>query len=107
MCRINPICLSPIASILNPLDLARHLLSFIAPALAVAMVVSLAARWVLPRGAAPMRWWVSFAIDSVAGVAVLGAGLWLFGHDGKMATYAALVLVVATCQWLIGRAWKP
>ena len=92
---------------MNPLDLARHLLSFIAPALAVAMVVSLAARLVLPRGAPPMRWWVSFAIDFVAGVVVLGVGLWFFGHDGKMATYAALVLVVATCQWLIGRAWKP
>jgi hypothetical protein len=107
LCRINPICLSPIACILNPLDLARHLLSFIAPALVVAMVVSLAARLVLPRGVVPMRWWASFAIDFVAGVVVLAAGLWFFGHDGKMATYAALVLVVATCQWLIGRAWKP
>jgi hypothetical protein len=92
---------------LNPLDLARHLLSFIAPALAVAMVVSLAARLVLPRASGPKSWWVSFAIDFVAGVVVLAAGLWLFGRDGKMATYATLVAVVATCQWLIGRAWRP
>jgi hypothetical protein len=103
--RIKPVFSSLIARILNLLDLARHLLSFIAPALAVAMVVSLAARLVLPRSATPVRWWVSFAVDFVAGVVVLGAGLWFFGHDGKMATYAALVVAVATCQWLIGRGW--
>jgi len=26
--------------------------------------------------------------------------------DGKMATYAALVLAVATSQWLLARAWR-
>ena len=92
---------------MNPLDLARHLLSFIAPALVVAMVVSLASRLVLPRSGAPKRWWLAFAIDFVAGVVVLAAGLWFFGRDGKMATYAGLVAVVATCEWLIGRGWRP
>ena len=37
----------------------------------------------------------------------LAAGLRFFGHDGKMATYVALVAVVATCEWLIGKAWRP
>jgi hypothetical protein len=37
---------------------------------------------------------------------VLAAGLWWFGHDGKMATYAALAVAVATSQWLAGRAWR-
>jgi hypothetical protein len=36
----------------------------------------------------------------------LTAGLLLFGHDGKMATYAALVLAAALCQWLLLRGWK-
>ena len=53
MCWIKPIRLQ--VRILNPLDLARHLLSFIAPALAVAMVVSLAARLVLPRSAGDVK----------------------------------------------------
>ena len=92
---------------MNPLDLARHLLSFIAPALAVAMVVSLAARFVLPRSSAPRRWWLCFLADAAAGVVVLAAGLRWFGHDGKMATYVAMVAVVATCEWLIGKAWRP
>jgi hypothetical protein len=40
------------------------------------------------------------------GVAVLAAGLWFFGRDGKMATYAALVVAVATCEWIGRRAWR-
>jgi hypothetical protein len=35
---------------------------------------------------------------------VLVAGLAWWGVDGKMATYAALVVVIATSQWLFGRA---
>ena len=91
---------------MNVLDLARHLLSFVAPAFVVAVLVALAGRIVLPRAGRPQRWWLSFALNFVAGVVVLAAGLWFFGRDGKMATYAALVLVVATTEWLIGRAWR-
>lgn len=87
-------------------DLADHLLSFAAPALAVAFLVTLAAPLVLPRTAQRQRWWVRFAINCAAGLAALGAGLWYFGHDGKMATYAGLVLAVASAQWLAARAWR-
>jgi hypothetical protein len=91
---------------LNPLDLAIHFLSFIAPAFVVALLVALAGRLVLPRSGKPGRWWVPFLVDFAAGVATLAVGLWLFGRDGKMVTYAALVVVVATCEWLIGRGWR-
>ena len=67
---------------------------------------TLAAPLVLPRSAKPVTWWARFAINSAAGLATLVAGLWYFGHDGKMATYAALVLAVATAQWLTARAWR-
>jgi hypothetical protein len=53
-----------------------------------------------------LSWWLHVAINSIAGVAVLVAGLWYFGVDGKMATYAALVVAIAGCQWLSSRAWK-
>jgi hypothetical protein len=39
-------------------------------------------------------------------VLVLGAGLWYFGVDGKMATYAGLAVAVASTQWVLCRAWR-
>jgi hypothetical protein len=90
----------------GPLDFTIHLLSFIAPALAVALLVGMGARLVLPRGGSRPRWLVGFAINALVGIVVLVAGLWVFGRDGKMATYAGMVLAVATSQWLSGRAWR-
>lgn len=91
---------------MSVLDFSRLLLGFVAPAAAVAVVVAAGARLLL-RGS-PQRpgWRTSLALDFVAGVAVLGFGLWLFGHDGKMATYGLLVVAVATCEWLGARAWR-
>jgi hypothetical protein len=90
---------------MSPLDWTFHLLGFVAPALFVALVVTFGARFV---GGAPqpLRWWAQTAINFTAGVAVLAAGLWHFGVDGKMATYAGLVVVVAASQWLCARSWK-
>jgi hypothetical protein len=42
----------------------------------------------------------------VAGAAAIVLGLWLFGHDGKMLTYGALVLACASSQWLQARGWR-
>ena len=91
---------------MGPLDLTRHLLSFAAPALVVALLVALAARLVLPASVRPASWRLAVLFNTLAGLAVLTGGLWYFGRDGKMVTYAALVLVVATVQWACGRAWR-
>jgi hypothetical protein len=45
-------------------------------------------------------------MNSVAGALGLLGGLVFFGHDGKMATYAALVLSCASCQWVAAKAWR-
>ena len=34
------------------------------------------------------------------------AALIVFGRDGKMATYAALVVAIASSQWLLLRGWR-
>lgn len=88
---------------MGPLDLLIHLLNFAAPAAFLALLLALAG-WIFAakRPPAPTLL-VHVAILFVAGVAVLGGGLWYFGRDGKMATYAALVVVAATVQWLLGR----
>ena len=91
---------------MSVLDLLFHLLNFAAPALAVALLVAGAARVLLRRGPALLGWWASVALNSIAGLAVLGAGLAWYGRDGKMATYAALVLAIATTQWIASRAWR-
>jgi hypothetical protein len=91
---------------MGPLDLALHLLSFFAPAVAVAALVAGASRVFMSRGSETMSWWSQAAINIVVGGLVLAAGLWVFGVDGKMLTYAALVLAIASSQWLSSRAWK-
>lgn len=90
---------------MGPLDFALHFLGFAAPALFVGLAVALGAPL---AGAAPqpLHWWTQTAINVTAGLAVLVAGLGYFGVDGKMATYAGLVVAVAAIQWLCGRGWK-
>jgi hypothetical protein len=45
-------------------------------------------------------------VNLLVGSAVLLCGLWWFGRDGKMQTYAALALAVASSQWLLARGWR-
>jgi hypothetical protein len=49
-----------------------------------------------------MQWLVQAGV----GTGVLVAGLVLFGRDGKMLSYAALVLTCASCQWALQRGWR-
>ena len=90
---------------MGPLAFADHLLSFLAPALGVALGVAVLARLFF-REARLRGWWVTLGLNFCAGGAALAAGLWVFGHDGKMVTYAALVLAVATSQWALARGWR-
>ena len=88
------------------IDLSMHFFNFVAPALVLALVLPLLGRVLLGKASVTRAWWVQVAINFAAGVAVLLVGLWWWGRDGKMATYAALVLVVASCQWAQGRGWR-
>jgi hypothetical protein len=90
---------------MGPVDFSFHALSFLAPALFVALVVTFGARW-LGAAPQPLRWWVQVAINFTAGAGALAAGLWYFGVDGKMATYAGLAAAVAASQWFSSRGWK-
>ena len=89
---------------MGPLDLLFHLMGFLAPAFFLALAVPAASRFLL-RGAAG-GYWRQAAWVFASAATVLAAGLWWFGRDGKMATYAALVVAAASAQWLAARAWK-
>lgn len=84
----------------------NHLLNFAAPAAVLALLLVLGSRIFIRNSAPTIVWWAQAAIVFVVGCAVLLAGLWLLGRDGKVLTYAALVLASATCQWLLRRGWK-
>jgi len=91
---------------MGPLDIANHLLNFVAPAAAMALVLVLAGRLVGAKNASALPAWQRWMVLFVIGVAVLVAGLVLWGRDGKMLTYAALVVACATAQWVLARGWK-
>lgn len=81
-----------------PLDLINHLLGFLAPALAVAAVVALVAHWFMAKRPSAPGFIPQLAINFGAGACALALGLWFFGNDGKMASYAAMVVVCASVQ---------
>ena len=78
-----------------------HLLGFLLPAPCIALCTTLAARWRAPSPLRPRRWLLQWLLSSAAGAAALFAGLWLGGQDGRIASYAALVLACATVSWAL------
>ena len=88
------------------LELLNHLLNFLAPALWMAVLVTLAARFLKKKGSVALSVWAQSAINFVVAGSVLGFGLWFFGRDGKMATYSAMALLCATSQWFMLRGWR-
>ncbi|WP_296448471.1 hypothetical protein [Rhodoferax sp. UBA5149] len=91
---------------MGPLELLNHLLNFLAPALWLAVLVTLAARFFMKKRPVALSLYAQTAINFVVSGAALALGLWFFGHDGKMATYAGMMLLCATSQWLMLRGWK-
>lgn len=91
---------------MGPLDSLNHLLNFVSPALAVAIVMVVCGHLFFRKMAQAHGWIAPIAINFVVGCAVLVAGLVVFGRDGKMITYAALVLLGATCQWVWVRGYR-
>ncbi len=83
---------------MGPLDSLNHLLNFLAPALAVGCLVAISGHIFRRKKAAAPVLYAQAAINCVAGVVALGLGLWFFGHDGKMASYAAMVLAIGSSQ---------
>lgn len=91
---------------MDALSLLNHLLNFFAPALAVGGLLALAARMALPGLARGRSLAGAAGLNAGVGSLVLVAGLLVFGRDGRMLTYGALVLACASSQWLWLRAWR-
>ena len=87
-------------------DLLNHLLNFFAPAFWVALLVTLFAFIFMRKQALAGGFIRSKAINFVVSCGVLVFGLWFFGRDGKMSTYAAMTLFCASSQWVLQRGWR-
>jgi hypothetical protein len=89
---------------------ANHLLNFVAPAAVVAALLVLLSRlffgFFKTKSPLAQSWYAQVAIIFIAGCVILAAGLVVLGRDGKMVTYAVLVLGAAVCQWVLIRGWK-
>jgi len=87
---------------LAPIDALWHLLNFFAPAVGVGLLAAAFAK-VLWRSELKSVGWIRLSLwATLVSAAALVAGLIVFGHDGKMATYAAMVVACALTLWWVG-----
>lgn len=86
--------------------LLNHVINFAAPALWLALLMPLAGRFIMKNRHLALTYKAQVAMYFVASMAVLLLGLAMFGHDGKMLTYLALVVLIATIQWVMLKGWR-
>ena len=91
---------------MGSLDALNHVLNLFVPAAAMAVLLVLGGRLCLRQCRSPYAWWTQMALQLLLGSAVLALGLVLWGRDGKILTYAALVLAGGSCQWWLQRGWR-
>jgi hypothetical protein len=91
---------------MGPLDGLWHLLNFLAPALFVGAASAGAAKLAWRRELRGVRWRRLAGWSSAAAALALAGGLVGFGRDGRMATYAAMVVAVAVALWWAGFAGR-
>lgn len=79
-----------------------HLVNFLLPAVAMALLVPSLARLVWWKSLASAGWWPQVKVAAAVNLVVLVLGLLVLGRDGAMWTYAGLVLASALTVWWTG-----
>ena len=87
---------------MGPLDAINHLLNLFLPALGLGLLAASAAKLLWRRELAAVAWRRLALPASASSAAVVLGGLVLFGRDGKVATYTAMVLACAITLWWQG-----
>lgn len=87
---------------MDPLLAALHLIGFVAPAFGIAALAAGLAKLVWWGELRAVRWRRLAGSAGAACLLVSIAGLLGFGHDGKMATYAGMVVACAVVLWWVG-----
>ncbi len=87
---------------MGPLDAIGHLLNLFVPAMLLAGLATTGAKLLWRRELAGVSW-LRLAGTAAAVCAVITLlGLFLSGRDGRMATYAAMVVACALTLWWQG-----
>lgn len=86
--------------------LLNHAINFVAPALWLALCTPLLSQFFMQKRPVALTFKAQVAIHFAVCVVVLLLGLVVFGRDGKMLTYLALVLLSATSQWVMCKGWR-
>ncbi len=84
------------------IDAFWHLLNLLAPALGLGLISAALAKLLWRQELRTVPWRRLAAWASGAGCLVIVGGLLLLGRDGRMATYAAMVLAAAVVLWWQG-----
>lgn len=92
---------------MSPLDALWHLLNLFAPALGVGVVASAATKLLWRRELAGVSLVHLVVWACAAGALVTLAGLAVFGRDGRMATYGAMVAGCALALWWAAFGRRP
>lgn len=87
---------------MGPLDAFWHLCNLFVPALGLGLVATTLAKGLWRRELAAMPWRRTVCWVSGGAAVVTLAGLVGFGRDGRMATYAGMVVVAAAMLWWRG-----
>ena len=87
---------------MGPTDLLWHLLNLLAPGVSLGLIAAAGAKLVWRRDLAGVAYTRLAGWGAGAATAALLAGLVITGRDGRMATYAAMVLACAGALWWAG-----
>ena len=88
---------------MGPIDLFWHLCNLFAVSLLFGLLAASGAKLIWRSALDGVPWHRLAAAVSIAAMAVTLAGLWLFGRDGRMATYGLMVLGGAVALGWAGR----
>ena len=84
---------------MGPTDLLWHLLNLLAPGVSLGLIAAAGAKLVWHRDLAGVAYVRLACWGAGAATSALLAGLVITGRDGRMTTYAAMVLACAVALW--------
>ena len=87
---------------MSPIDALWHLINLLAPGVALGLIASGGAKWLWRRELVGVAWMRLAGWASAASLASSLGGLAIAGRDGRMATYAAMVVACSLALWWAG-----